>query len=268
MTLKTTPPPRQRFDTPFSAAAAAAAVCSLLLGAPVQAQVTLKQDGQWRHLLTAGLNVNDGNTRATALNLNTDSVRATLVDKWSATAQVLYARSGGATTGERALVSTQYNGDLSPRTFAFVQASGLTDRPANISNRFAATTGLGLHLMKRDDEFWDVWAGLGASQDRYVQPAEIRGALRERYTDSGLVLAQESNLSLTDNTKFKQKLVWLPSLRESGQSRAEFDSQVTVAINARLNLSTGLSLRYNSHPGPGLERLDSALITGLSLRYD
>jgi putative salt-induced outer membrane protein len=248
--------------------ASAAAISTLALALPAQAQVTLKQDGQWRHLLTAGLNINDGNTRSSALNLNTDSVRATLVDKWSATAQVLYARSAGVTTGERALVSTQYNGDLSPRTFAFVQASGLTDRPANISNRLAATTGLGWHLMKRDDEFWDVWAGVGVSQEKYVQPADIRGGLRDSYTDAGLVLAQESSLRLTPNTAFKQKLVWLPSLRESGHSRIEFDTQVAVAINDSLNLSTGLSMRYNSHPAPGLERLDTALTTGLSLRYD
>ena len=253
---------------PGACLATTAVLCGLLLAGPAQAQVTLKQDGQWRHLLTAGLNVNDGNTRATALNLNTDSVRATLVDKWSVTSKLLYARSAGLTTGERLLVSTQYNGDLSPRTFAFVQASGLTDRPANISNRLAATTGLGLHLMKRDDEFWDIWAGVGASQDRYVRPADIRGSLRDRYTDSGLVLAQESSLRLSDNTDFKQKLVWLPSLRESGQARIEFDSQMTVAINESLNLSAGLSMRYNSHPAPGLERLDTALITGLSLRYD
>ena len=253
---------------PGACLATTAALCGLLLAGPAQAQVTLKQDGQWRHLLTAGLNVNDGNTRATALNLNTDSVRATLVDKWSVTSKLLYARSAGVTTGERALVSTQYNGDLSPRTFAFVQASGLTDRPANISNRLAATTGLGLHLMKRDDEFWDVWAGVGLSQDRFVRPADIRGSLRDRYTDSGLVLAQESSLRLSDNTDFKQKLVWLPSLRETGQARIEFDTQLAVAINDSLNLSTGLSMRYNSHPAPGLQRLDTALITGLSLRYD
>ncbi len=263
-----TPPPFQPRPLPFNPLATAAACGLLLAAATAPAQVTLKQDGQWRHLLTAGLNVNDGNTRATALNLNTDSVRATLVDKWSVTSQVLYARSGGATTGERALVSTQYNGDLSPRTFAFVQASGLRDRPANISNRFAATTGLGLHLMKRDDEFWDIWAGLGVSQDRYVRPADIRGTLRERYSDSGLVLAEESSLRLGESTSFKQKLAWLPSLREKGQSRVEFDTQLAVAINESLNLSTGLSMRYNSHPAPGLKRLDTALITGLSLRYD
>jgi len=162
----------------------------------------------------------------------------------------------------------EHRGNVRGRTFAFVQASGLRDRPANISNRFAATTGLGLHLMKRDDEFWDIWAGLGVSQDRYVRPADIRGTLRERYSDSGLVLAEESSLRLGESTSFKQKLAWLPSLREKGQSRVEFDTQLAVAINESLNLSTGLSMRYNSHPAPGLKRLDTALITGLSLRYD
>lgn len=241
-----------------------------LTGPPALAQVTLKPDGEWRHLLTAGLNLNSGNTRTSALNLALDSVRATDSSKWSAAAQALYATNAGQTTGERAAVSTQYNGDIEPwrSSFGFVQAAGVHDRPANIQERLSATTGLGTHLMRKDDEFWDVWAGVAVTQDLYVREVEVNGRLRTRSTDSGLVLAEESSLRLSPTTTLRQKLVLLPSLRDSGLLRTEFDGQLAVAVNERMNLSTGLRLRHTTRPPTGLRRLDAALVTGLSVRFD
>lgn len=262
--------PSRRHAARLARTALTALAALALPGGAALAQVTLKPDGQWRHLLTAGLNLNSGNTRTSALNLNLDSVRATDISKWSATAQALYASSAGQTTGERVSVTTQYNGDLEPwrSTFGFVQAAGVHDRPANIEERLGATTGLGAHLMRQGEAFWDVWAGVAVSQDRYVRPVEVNGSLRTRSTDSGLVLAQESSLRLSASTTLRQKLVLLPSLRDSKLVRTEFDGQVAVAVNERMNLSTGLRLRHTTRPPPGLRRLDAALVTGLSVRFD
>lgn len=232
------------------------------------AQVTVKNDGIWRHLFTAGLNVNSGNTRASALNITTDSVRATDHNKWSVTGQALYARSDDETTAERLAIGSQYNANINERLFSFVQAAGVRDRQANLRDRLTATTGLGVHLMKRDDAFWDAWAGVAINQDRYIDPVAFDGVLRSSRTSSGLVLAQESRHSFGESTTFKQKLVVLPNLRDSGQVRSEFNAQVSVAMNSRLSLSTGLSLRHDNRPPPGFKKLDTALVTGVSLRFD
>lgn len=241
-----------------------------LQGPAALAQVTLKPDGQWRMLLTAGLNLNSGNTRTNALNLALDSVRATDSSKWSAAAQALYATNAGQTTGERVAVTTQYNGDIEPwrSSFAFVQAAGVRDRPANLGERLSATTGFGLHLMRQTDQFWDVWAGVAVAREHYVRAVDIDGRLRTRSTDTGLVLAQESSLVLTATTKLRQKLVLLPSVRDSNLVRTEFDGEVSVAVSERINLSTGLRLRHTTKPAPGLRGLDAALVTGLAMRFD
>jgi putative salt-induced outer membrane protein YdiY len=261
--LPATPSPHRR---------SAAGLLIALAVVPAFGQVTVKPDGQWRSLTTAGLTVNSGNTRATALNLGLDAVRATESSKWSATGQLLYTDSRGQTTGKRALVSSQYNGDIEPwrRSFGFVQTAGLTDRPANTRERLTVTSGMGLHLLKAPNEFWDAWAGLAVAHERYVRPVAPRGdgALRRELTDLGLVLAQEANLRLSPSTTLRQKLVLLPSLRESGLVRTEFDGQVSVAISERVNLSTGLSLRHTTQPAPGLRGTDLTLVSGLSLRYD
>jgi putative salt-induced outer membrane protein len=255
---------------PLSLLASLPALLLLGLVTAAHGQVTVKPDGQWRSLTTAGLTVNSGNTRATALNLALDGVRATETSKWSALAQLLYTDSAGQTTGKRALVSSQYNGDIEPwhTTFAFVQAAGLTDRPANTRDRATFSTGLGAHLLRRPGEFWDVWAGVSVASERYVRPVDYDGVLRSHLTDTGLVLAQEANLRLSPSTTLRQKLVLLPSLRESGLVRTEFDGQVSVAVSERVSLSTGLSLRHTTRPAPGLRATDLTLVTGLSLRYD
>lgn len=242
----------------------------MLIGglAPAAAQVTFRPDGKWRHLLTAGLNANRGNTESTALNLASDSVSATDSDKWSLTSQWLYAKERGTTTGDRIVISTQYNNDITRRRFAFVHASGQRDRPANLRNRMAVDAGMGLHLVKEGEEFWDAWAGLAVSQERYLQPVPEKGGDARRYTDSGFLFAQESNTRLSNSTVIKQKLAWMPSLRRGQHNRIEFDSRMAVAINEKINLSIGLGLRYNSHPGPNLQRLDTAIVSGLSLRLD
>lgn len=242
----------------------------LAAATPAHSQVTVKSDGQWRSLTTAGLTVNGGNTRATALNLALDGVRATESSKWSALAQWLYTSNAGQTTGERALVSSQYNGDIEPwrKTFAFVQAAGLTDRPANTRNRVTFGTGFGAHLLRAPGEFWDVWAGVTLASERYVRPVNYDGVLRRELTDTGLVLAQEANLRLSPSTTLRQKLAVMPSLRETGLVRTEFDGQISVAMSERVSLSTGLGVRHTTRPAPGLRGTDFTLVTGLSLRYD
>lgn len=233
-------------------------------------QVTVKPDGQWRSLTTAGLTVNSGNIRSTAFNLGLDGVRATESSKWSALGQLLYTDSAGQRTGERALVSSQYNGDIEPwrTSFAFVQAAGLTDRPANTRDRVTLSTGLGAHLLRKPGEFWDVWAGISVASERYVRPVDFNGVQRRHLTDTGLVLAQEANLRLSPSTTLRQKLVLLPSLSQNGLLRTELDGQVSVAVSERISLSTGLSVRHTTRPAQGLRRTDLTLVTGLSLRYD
>ena len=242
----------------------------LAFTSPAHSQVTVKPDGQWRSLTTAGLTVNSGNTRSTAFNLSLDGVRATESSKWSALGQLLYTDSAGQRTGERALVSSQYNGDIEPwrTSFAFVQAAGLTDRPANTRDRITFSTGIGRHLLRTPGEFWDVWAGVAVANERYERPVDFDGVLRSRFADTGLIVAQEANLRLSPSTTLRQKLVLLPSLRETGLVRTEFDGQVSVAVSERMSLSTGLSVRHTTRPAPGKRGTDLTLVTGLSLRYD
>lgn len=244
------------------------ALAASLGAAPALSQVTLKPDGQWRHLFAAGASVASGNSDATSFNFSSDSVRATDFDKWTVSGRALYAKSEGETTGDRIGLGTQYNRDLDPRWFVFGSADALRDEPANLSSRLSVAAGPGYHLWQRDDEFWDLSAGLSYTQDRFFDATEIDGRERGSYGRAELLLAEESSHQLTATTAFRQKLRVLPNLRNTGAYRADFESNLTVAINSTLNLTAGLTYRYDSDPGDGFDNGDTLFVTGVSLRLD
>lgn len=245
-----------------------AAAATLLAPALLQAQVTLKADGQWRYLLTAGANVSSGNNNAGSLNLATEGARQTIDDKWTWNAKADRAQNSGVATTERYGLRTQYNRDLSPDWFGYGSGETLRDKLANIAVRYSLSSGVGRHVWREDRGFLDVSVGLGYSYDRYVDPTDIRGEMRDTYGRLELVLAEESSYKLTETTSLRQKFSIYPDLRESGRYRAVLDTGLTVAVTETLNLSAGLSYRHDSDPGTNLKKGDAMFVTGVSFRLD
>jgi putative salt-induced outer membrane protein YdiY len=246
------------------------AALAVLLAVPLwaSAQVTLKPDGKWRYLFTAGANASRGNSDATSVNLQGEAARVSNIDKWTLAGQGSYARNDSITTTERLALGTQYNRDINPVWFGFGTADLLRDRIANISSRYSLASGVGYHVIKTQPNTFDVSGGLGYTHDRYDTPALISDSLRSSYGRLELVLAEESNHQLTDTTSFKQRLGVYPNLRDSGEYRATFDTNVTVAMTKTLNLTAGISYRYNSDPGIGIKKTDAMFVTGVSVRFD
>lgn len=243
---------------------------AVLLLVPVlsPAQVTLKPDGQWRYLLTAGANVSSGNNNAGSLNLSAEGARQTGHDKWTWDAKADRARAGGNDTIERYGLRSQYNRDFAIDWFGFGAGELLSDRLANIQGRSSVATGVGRHVWRDGRGFFDVSGGIGYSHDRFVNPTRVAGEMRERYGRLELVLAEESSHRLTETTSFRQKFALYPDLRERGKYRAVFDTGLTVAMTPAINLSAGLSYRHDSDPGTNLQKGDAMFVTGVSMRFD
>ena len=251
---------------PIARHAALAAVAALPL--LVHAQVTQKPDGQWRSLFTAGASVATGNTDAKSASLGADVVKLTTLDKWSLTASGQYARSAGATTASRVGGTTLYSRDITPEWFGFGQVDLLHDGVIDLSSRTTLGSGLGYHVVKKPDQAFDLSAGLAYTMDRYSRAQVIEDETRNRYEHAELLLAEESNNKLTDNTTFKQKLTVYPNLRDTEGVRTVFDAGLSVAMTKQLALTATLSHRYDSQPGEGLKKNDTLFVTGVSLRFD
>ena len=235
---------------------------------PATAQVTVKPDGQWRHLIGAGASLASGNSDAKSLNLSYDGVRATASEKWSLTGRALYARDGDETTGQRVSTGIQYNSDITPDVFSFASADVLHDRPANLQLRASVGDGLGYHVRRDERGFFDVSGGLGYTYDDYDESARVDGAERTHYGRFELLLGEESTHQLTDTTALKQKLRVRANLRNIGGVRSDFETGLTVAVNHAVNLIVGFTHRYDSDPGSDVEHTDTLFTTGLSVRID
>ena len=248
------------------------ALASLLLTAPAltiaQAQATIKPDGQFRYAFGAGASYASGNTSTASVNLNGDGVRATTDSKWQFGGKANWGRNEGTTTAENIELGTQYDQDITPDWFGFGKADYLRDKPANGSTRASLFGGAGRHVVKTDTLTFDLSAGLGYTEDRYFDAADVNGEFRSRYGRPEALLAEESTHKWTPTTSFHQKLSLYPALRSGGGYRGVFDSGLSVAMTNTLSLTAGLNYRYNSDPGAGLKKGDTLFVTGISVKLD
>lgn len=232
------------------------------------AQATLKPDNHYHYALGAGASYSSGNTSAASANVSGEGIRMSDGDKLRFGGKALWSRDSGTTTAENVTLGTQYDRDITSDYFGFGSADFLRDKFANISARYALHGGVGRHVIKSDRVTFDVSAGVGYVEDRYIDPADINGALRERYGRAEVLLAEESNHKWTDTTTFHQKLTVFPALRSGGGYRGEFDSGLAVAMTPLLSLTVGLNYRYDSDPGIGLRKGDALFVTGISIKID
>jgi len=262
---------KKRRNRPCRLVHAALAGALGLAGAPEEAaaQLTIKEDGQWRYGLGLGASLASGNSSSKSVSVTADAVKATLQDKWTLYGRLLYGKDAEQTTSDQLSAGARYDWDITPKWFHFGMLDWLRDRPANLEHRLSVNSGLGYHVFKRDDDgFWDVFAGLGYSQDDLVQQTEIADAQRSNYGRAELLLGQQSQHRISDTATLKQRLSFFPSLDDSDSYRGVFDATLSVAVNRRFDLTASFNYRYNSEPGTGLEKVDMLLVTGFTVRME
>ena len=233
-----------------------------------QSQATVKPDGQFRYALGAGASVASGNTSTSSLNVDGQAVRVDADSKFLFGGKAVQAKTNHDTTAENITLGSQYDKDLTPLWFGFAKGDFLRDKPANVTSRTSLFGGVGRHVVKSDALTFDLSAGLGYTQDRYVDDVDIGGELRRNYGRAEGLLAEESSHKFTPTTTFHQKLSLYPALRSGGGYRGVFDSGLSVAITDVLALTAGLNYRYNSDPGIGVKKGDTLFTTGLTLKID
>ncbi len=244
------------------------ACVAALLPALASAQATVKPDGQLRYALGAGASYSSGNTSAASANVAADGVRATDDNKWVFGGKALWSRADGSTTASNVALATQYDQNFTPVWFGFGSADYLHDQFANLSARYAAHGGVGRHMVKSETLTFDLSAGVGYTEDRYLDPADIHGELRDNFGRAEAVLAEETSYQWTPTTSLHQKLSFYPAISNGGGYRGVFDSGLAVAMTPRLNLTVGLTYRYNSDPGTGFRKGDTLFVTGIAMKFD
>jgi len=231
-------------------------------------QMTMTLEPQWRVELTAGASVASGNNEATTFNFTGEARRSAEGSEWVLRGAALLAHNGNNTTADRQTAGTRYDLDLAPRRFFFAQGDWLRDVPANLASRVSLSSGNGFRLLRANRNEWDVLTGLGYSFDRLRKPDPGRRDRRSHDDRFELLLREESRHEVGDGTTLKQALTLLPSLRSSGEYRAEFNSSISVAITRALSLTAAFTVRHDSDPGTNVKPTDTLFVTGLSVKLD
>ena len=252
----------------ITAVALALGMLAAGLHAPAQAQATLKPDGRFRSAVGLGASWTSGNTSSRQLSFTADAVRATAADRTTLFGMANYARSEGVTTSDRIRLGGRHDVELRGPSFGFGLLEFERNKFANLELRGQLGVGLGWHVLKTPVTTWDLLAGVSYTDDRYFDPMLIDAQSRTSYGYGGLLLGEESTHRFNEMTSAKQRLTLMPNLKNSGEYRAQWDAGLAVSMSRALSLNVGLSMSYNSEPGPGRKTSDTLLTTGVSVRFD
>jgi len=234
-----------------------------LVVCPVFGQTMPKPDGEWRGSLGAGLTATSGNTDSVAYSFNGDAVRLTDFDKASGYLQGTYGKRDvdGVTerTADQARAGVQYDRNLNDRVFGFGALKLERDKLINLNLRTVVASGLGYHVVKRENLTFDVSTGPAFNQERYS--TETRDSFE-------WLFAEESTHAFSPTVSFKQRLAYYSNLTDSGEFRAVFDAGLVLNITDSWSATITLNYRYQSNPLPGVEKNDLLFVTGLQYTFN
>ena len=202
-----------------------------------------------------GLVVNRGNSDSEAANARLEMLWKGDVWENQASLVGVYASDGGTTSANRFTLANTLNRNLSERTY--IGGSVRYDRDKFSSYRYQSSVAAsyGYRVLTGDVHFLTVEAGPG------YQFNEIRSTGETE--NQGILRAQASyEWVISDAAKLTNKL-----LVESGSKNifAENALALTVAVNSRISLGSGVTVRHNTDVEPGSKKTDT--LTTLTVAY-
>jgi len=244
--------------------------CALCLGsAPLWAEPA-PRDGVWRGLAGASLSFSSGNTDSSALLVNVNLTRQVEGAKTSVQAFANQARSkvdgDRNTTANKWGLSGQQDVDLGPDWFTFVKLGVDADRVIELKRRTNVAAGLGYHLIRSEAHTVDLFSGLSYTHKIYRAPQTIHGETGTRFSNTGLLIGEESSHRLADNVSLKQRLEYFPGFTGDRTQLLRFNGSLNVGLSKATSLAVGLISTYNSRVPPGVKKTDTSLFTGLNVK--
>jgi putative salt-induced outer membrane protein YdiY len=160
------------------------------------------------------------------------------------------------TTVENARAFANARKTLSARTFASLNADALYDDIARVDYRAALGPGLGVYLLKNEKTSLTVEAGPSYVWEEVADVSDDYLALR---------FAERCEHALSDTARVWQSLEFMPTSDDFDDYLLNAEIGVEAALNTHMNLRLVLQNKYDSTPGPALEKSDTALVAGLSV---
>jgi putative salt-induced outer membrane protein YdiY len=167
----------------------------------------------------------------------------------------------GTKSADQFKAGVDYQNNFSGKTSWYVRDEGGFDRVKDIELYNVAAAGFGYDLIKRPLQTLTVRAGLSFRYEGYRNPAttDVKSA--------GLDFGLAHDYTMT-NSKIVNRLSIVPSFDDFANYRLTHESyyEMPLAVPS-WKLRLGVSNDYNSMPGAGVEKLDTAYFTRLVLSW-
>jgi len=243
-------------------------LCLIMAASPAYADSTPPVEHTWLGASQGGLLLASGNTSSTSLNAKLDLSR--LDGLWTNTVFFggLYGKTNGILNGERIEGRYQLNHTINTKTFWFTSVDAVRDQFSGFAYQATVAGGAGRHLIDNDKTDLSVTVGVGYQR---LTPEQLvkdsTGAVIQRITETATgnivgTFGLKYDRVLTASTKLGNKLFVTSG---SADTAVTNDLALTVSMNARLALSAGYGVRYNTAPASGVKKLD--LLTSINVVY-
>lgn len=143
------------------------------------------------------------------------------------------------------------------KTFVYGDTSILYDNVAEIDYRVTAGPGAGVYLVKTAADAFSLEAGPTYIWERVTEEDDNYLAVRA---------AQRYEHAVAPGTRFWEALEYLPEAADFRNYLVNAEAGAEAAVNARFSLRLVLQDKYDSEPGPGMEKNDVTLIGGISIK--
>lgn len=237
-----------------------------LISLPAFSEEGELEASSWVTDLNAALNITDGNSETTTLNLGAHTQWEQGPHEFTAEANYNYGESAKrdpegtkttSTTIDNLSFDSQYNHLFTERVYALITLSALKDELADINYRVISGPGLGVYLVKEENWFLRVEAGVAYLVEEVADDKSDYATGR---------VAQRFERELGENALVWQSLEYLPEFGDLENYLLNTEIGARAKLKGNLSLRMVLQSRYDNTPAQNLERNDLTFLAGISYR--
>ena len=169
--------------------------------------------------------------------------------------------TSGTKSADQFKAGSDYQNNFSGKTSWYVRDEGGFDRVKDVELYNVAAAGFGYDVIKKPKQTLTTRGGFSFRYEGYKNP------LTTDVKSAGLDFGLSHELTLA-NSKIVNRLSYVPSFEDFGNYRISHESFYELPMaNPSWKLRLGVNNDFNSMPGLGIERLDTAYFTRLVLSW-
>lgn len=201
-----------------------------------------------------------GNTEVTTLaakNLLKVPIAEKITGSWKLHA--LYGKSDGVKNAESYSTELRVDYAQTDRLFYFVSAGWLQDKFSGIENRYVYGVGSGYKILDGPKHFLVGEIGLTYTTEDYTDDSSadyLGGRLFGQY-----------DYKFNEANKFVQSIEFLPEFDDTKNWLLNSETALIAAMSSHFSMKTGLTLKYDNQPTPGLDKTDRIVSVALVANF-